>query len=121
VTTPTYPIRTHRFELDGDWSGFWILVRTNPPMRVYEDLVAARKISDAYAALAEMTLSSNLTDEHGESVDLTQPAGWRAMPLEFIEEAAALIKKATEVPKASGNGSPQRSSPELESSPSTTS
>lgn len=101
-------IKTRRCELSGDFAGIWIDIRTNPPMRVYEDLISG-DLARVYAALATMTRATNLTDEHDQPLDLSTVAGWREVSLELISETATQIKAALAFPKGSSNGSPTSS------------
>lgn len=116
---PKFTVRSKRYELEGDYEGFWIEIRTNPPMRVYEEF-SSGVMSQLYGALALMTLASNMVDEHDAPVDLTTVEGWRSMPKDLLEQTADRIITSMTVPKTSGNGSQTRSLPEPEPSPATT-
>lgn len=107
--TPKLPVRTSRIELTGDYTGFWLEVRTNPPMRVFEEF-ASQDITRVIAALAVMTLSSNLVDDKEQPVDLTTVAGWREMPADILAEVAERLRESLGSPKANSNGSAMPSS-----------
>ena len=112
-------IKTKQLDLTGEFEGIWIQIRSNPPMRVYEDF-ASGEISRVMKALATMTRSSNLTNENDEPIDLKSVDGWREVSSDLIGEVAMQIKLAMELPKASSNGSPTPSPLEGVSSPTST-
>ena len=101
-------IKTARLELTGDFTGMWVEIRSNPPMRIYEDL-ATGEITRVMQALATMARASNLTDENDKPIDLKTVDGWREVSQGFLGEVATQIKAAMELPKASSNGSPMPS------------
>jgi hypothetical protein len=109
-------IKTKRLELTGEFEGMWVEIRSNPPMRVYEDF-ASGEIGRVMKALATMTRGSNLTDESDQPLDLKTVDGWREVSQEFIAEVAQQIKLAMELPKANSNGSPTPSPSVAETSP----
>jgi len=113
------PIRSTRCLLDGDYAGIEVIVRTNVPIRVYQEM-DSQKFDSILAALAEMTVSSNVTDDNDVSVDLTTVDGWREMPPDLLLQVVTRIKETAIVPKANENGSATHSSPVTEPSRSTT-
>ena len=120
---PKLPIRTQRFELDGDYAGFWIELVTNPPMGVYEILtekITAQDLPRLFDALAWLTRSSNLVDRSEQPVDLSTPAGWREMPAEFLLLAADKLTEALKLPLAPKTSSSEPSSTEASPSPPST-
>lgn len=102
--TTKRPIRTARYELEGDYAGCYIVVRTNPPMRLYEDF-ASGDFPRILNALAAMTLESNLTNDDGEPVDMHTIDGWREQSRDVLSQVVAKINEAMTVPKANGTGS----------------
>ncbi len=116
---PKIPIRYKDFAFTADYDGFLIKLRTNPPLRVYEEFISG-ELPRICAALATMTLESNVVDEADEPLDLTSIEGWRSVPLDLLEQAAVMLKAALTIPKASGTGSSTLSSPEPVPSPTTT-
>ncbi len=109
------PIRSARCLLDGDYAGIEVVVRTNVPIRVYQQM-DSQKFDSILMALAEMTISSNVTDNADKSVDLTTVDGWREMPPDLLLQVVTRIKETAIVPKASANGSATLSSPAMEPS-----
>lgn len=109
--SPKLPIRTAHCELQGDYAGFWLEIRANPPLRVLEDF-APGDFGRQIAALAELTRASNFVDEHDAPIDLTTVAGWREMPSDLLNEVAARITEVLTLPKVSSNGSATPSSPD---------
>lgn len=98
-------IKTKRLDLTGEFEGIWVEIRSNPPMRVYEDF-ASGDIARVMKALATMTRSSNLKDQDDKPIDLKSVDGWREVSSDLIGEVAMQIKLAMEPPKATANGSP---------------
>jgi hypothetical protein len=104
TVSPKLPVRTSQIDLTGEYAGFWLIVRTNPPMRVFEEF-ASQDIARVIAALAVMTRSSNLVDERDQPVDLTTVAGWREMPGDLLAEVAERLRESLGSPKASSTTS----------------
>lgn len=97
-------VRTARIELGDPFAGFYVVIRTNPPMRVFRGL-ASGNIEKTLAAYAAIALEGNLTDEHDQPVDVTTIEGWSEMTSEVLERVAEKIGEAMKAPKASANGS----------------
>jgi hypothetical protein len=114
--TPKLPVRTSRIELTGEYAGFWLEIRTNPPMLVFEEF-ASQDVARIIAALAVVTRSSNLVDENDQPVDLTTVAGWRKMPGDLLAEVAERLRESLVSPKASSTISTTPSSPGADRSP----
>lgn len=89
-----------RVELEGDYAGFWLVVRADPPMRVFEALQSNR-VSEVLDALALITTSSNLVDEQERPVDLCTKDGWGLMAKDFVEHAAEKVTEIWRLPLAS--------------------
>lgn len=117
--TQKLPVRIQRVELAGDYAGFWLEMRTNPPMSVYEEF-ASGDIQRVICALAQMTRSSNLVDFSEQPVDLSTVIGWKAMPADLLSEVAERLREHMANPKASSNGSMTPSSLEKDLSPAST-
>lgn len=113
--TAKLPVRVARIALTGEYEGFWLDVRMNPPMRVFEEF-ASQDIARVIAALALMTRASNLVDEKDQPVDLSTVAGWGEMSADLLAEVAERLRDAMSSPKASSNGSPTSSSLEADRS-----
>jgi len=101
-------VRTARIELADPFAGFYLIVRTNPPMRVFRAL-ASGNIEKTLAAYAALSIESNLTDEQDQPIDVTTSDGWAEMTSEVLEAVAEKIGEAMKAPKASANGSTTRS------------
>jgi hypothetical protein len=117
--TQKLPVHIQRVELSGEYAGFWLDVRTNPPMRVFEEF-ASGDISRVIGALAVMTRDSNLVDESDQPVDLTTVSGWKEMPADLLGEVAERLREHLGSPKASSNGSTTPSLSEKDLSPAST-
>lgn len=97
-------IRTARVELTDPFAGFYVVIRTNPPMRVFRGL-ASGKIEQTLEAFAAISLESNLTDEQERPVDVTTADGWGEMTEAVIGHVAERITETLKAPKAHANGS----------------
>ena len=118
---PKFPIRTARCDLTDDYAGFYVVVRTNPPMRIYEEF-SSGDFARVLAGMAALTVESNLTDPEGNPVNLSTLEGWREMPQDLLGAVSQTIQAAVASPKATGTGSTTpSSSAEGQSHPTTTS
>lgn len=108
-------IRTARLELSDPFAGQYLVIRTNPRMRVFRGL-ASGKLDEMLEALASMAIESNLTDEDDEPVDVTSADGWAELDSQGLEYIAGQIVEALKAPKASANGSSTQPLPEREPS-----
>jgi hypothetical protein len=106
-------IRTARLELTDPFAGYYLVIRTNPPMRVFRDL-GSGDVAKALAAFAAISLESNLTDENDKPVDVTTPEGWGELTSDVMVHVADKIGEALKSPKASANGSSTQPLPEKE-------
>ena len=61
------PIRTHDFELTGDYTEWKFTARTNIPVGTIEQLQTG-KMSDIVLGLSDILLSWNFVDENGEDL-----------------------------------------------------
>lgn len=116
---PRLPVHTARCDMTGEYEGFYLVIRKNPPMRVFEEF-ASGTFTRVLEALAALTRESNLVDEQGNAVDLTTVEGWREMPIDLLTEVSARVNEVLTVPKASENGSMTPSSLAKEKSPAPT-
>ena len=108
-----------RVELEGDYAGFWLVVRANPPMRVFESL-QTEKVADVLDALAFITTASNLVDEEGTAVDLTTKDGWGVMTQDFVAHAAGKVVELWKLPLAMRSSSSPSSAATPTASPTST-
>jgi 1,6-anhydro-N-acetylmuramate kinase len=111
-------IRTARIELTDPFAGHYVVIRTNPPLRVFRGL-AAMDVEKTLAAFAAMSIESNLDDENGVPIDVTTVEGWAEMNSDVMAHVAAKIGEALKAPKASANGSTTHDLPEEGKSPPT--
>jgi hypothetical protein len=112
-------IRTARIELSDPFAGYYVVIRTNPPLRVFRGL-AAMDVEKTLAAFASLSIESNLTDENDRPVDVTTVEGWAEMTSDLMAHVAAKIGDALKAPKVSANGSTTQSYLGEEKSPPTT-
>jgi len=89
------PVKQAKVELDGEFGGWWAVVRTNPPFKVWEQLQSVEAVQ-IKEALYELILDWNFVDEEGKKLsakrtDTYDPIG--EVPLDLL---TALIVKAGE-------------------------
>lgn len=101
-------IRTARIDLPDPFAGFYLVIRTNPPMRVFRGL-ASGEVESTLAAYAAISREGNLTDEGGAVVDVTTADGWAEMNGDVLTVVADQIKEVLKAPKANANGSTTQS------------
>ena len=61
------PIRTHEFELNGEYIGWKFTARINIPVGTIEQLQTG-KMSDIALGLSDILLNWNFVDENGEAL-----------------------------------------------------
>lgn len=108
-------IRTAKLELTDPFAGYWVIVRLNPPMRVFRDL-SSGNLEKMLQAFAEISRSSNLTDESDQPIDVTTVAGWGEVTDDVLAHVAEKFAEAAKAPKAHANGSSTQPLPEKEAS-----
>ncbi|MDP9265287.1 MAG: hypothetical protein M3O91_04095 [Chloroflexota bacterium] len=114
-------IQTRRFELAGDYAGFWIKFRWDDDAekrfkkqfqkqqshdltvrdRRTESGAALQKsvaqslalLHEWFAVLASITVASNLTDDDDQPVNLTTREGWQEMPEDFVREIRHAVSR----------------------------
>lgn len=58
------PVRTREITLKDEWEGWTFTARTNPPIRVIEEIISG-DIGRMTTALGEVVMSWNFVDEEG--------------------------------------------------------
>jgi hypothetical protein len=71
------PVRTREVELDGEWEGWNFTARTNPPIRVLDQLQSDR-FADICGALGQVIRTWNFVDERGDALPGPEKARERA-------------------------------------------
>lgn len=99
------PVKSATIHLDGEYAGVSLTLRTNPPIRIFDEL-SSGDLDRILVGLSAVTLASNLDD-----VDLSTPNGWRSMPTDVIQQAVEKFTNAitqvdplTKSASASGSG-----------------
>lgn len=107
------PVKTVRVTLDGEYAGWWFDVRTNPPVGVLLDRIAAFESADKenlqefvpaiYGLLELMICGWNFKDERGKALALDTD-GLRKISLDLLilmgGKVPDVITEAIDVPKA---------------------
>lgn len=94
------PIRTATIALDGDYAGWTVRMRTNPPLSAFEQFTSGsfRQIREA---LTTLLLDWNFVDEDGAPLPLD--GGVEHLPVDLLEQLidkyVAAMNTRTAVPK----------------------
>lgn len=113
---------TKRFDLTGNYEGFHITLMVDPAMHVWDEFQSGEFLR-ILAAVAALTVESDLVDYDDVPTDLSTIAGWHKMPTSLLKVVMTLLSEALkDDPKAqaNSNGSSTRSVPEGASSPAST-
>lgn len=94
------PIRTARVQLEDDYADFSLVMRANPPLRVFSDIQANQDFPTLRAIIAELIVDWDFVDDQGESI----PVGdLDAVPIDLFGQIVtrylATITEAATVPK----------------------
>lgn len=101
------PVKTRRVDLDGEYAGWWAVLRTNAPFGLYLALTELQAAGDdgarAFARLAELlpTLITawNFVDEEGAPIPC-DAAGLRRIPTDLLMALVGKLGEGETVPKA---------------------
>lgn len=101
----TMPIKTVRLELDGDYAGWWVDIRSNPPVGLLLDAVTTFQIAQAdtpenfqailppiYDMLMLVITVWNFVDEKGKDLP-TSPDGLKKLPIDLLVGLAAKVQE----------------------------
>jgi hypothetical protein len=116
----TKEIRTAKIELGDPFAGQYLIIRTNPRMRVFRGL-ASGDLERMLEALASMSIESTIRDQDGTPIDVTSADGWAELDVDDLGYIADKMIEAMKAPKASANGSSTQSLPARGVSPANTS
>lgn len=101
-------VKTRRVELDGEYEGWWVTVRTNAPFGMFLSMTQLNTNDEAgqTAALVKMVNMLpdlihgwNFVDEEGEPLPC-DAAGVRRLPMDLINQVFGAIGAGETVPKA---------------------
>jgi hypothetical protein len=93
------PIRISKFDLDGDFTGWWFNARTNFPMSFVEEM-QSQDMDRMAKALSLIIIDWNFVDENGEDLgNPTQEIIKNELPIELVGLiTTALVSKVQSVP-----------------------
>lgn len=94
------PVRTARVELDGDYAGYWAVVRLNMPCKFYEELAEGTTLARRRELWAPYIHEWNFTDEAGDDLPISAES-LGALPLEMFKLFTDAVNEAMEAPKNS--------------------
>jgi len=102
------PVRSMKVELDGDYTGWWVNVRTNPPAGALADAAAAfpqdtelkpedlvTLVPALYDILALVLTSWNFVDENGKDIPID---GLKLLPIDLLVLTATKVLEAITKP-----------------------
>jgi hypothetical protein len=75
------PIKTRRFEMEGDYADFYVVMRVNIPMTMLAALYSDEEVLPTLAALVQ---EWNFADEHGTPIALGID-GLRSCPFDLVK------------------------------------
>ena len=76
-------VRTARLELGGDYEGWWVVMRVNPPLQVWEGFSSGD--TERYdSALAALVIDWNFVDDDGQPLALPKDGlDWSSAPFDL--------------------------------------
>ena len=94
------PIRTARVQLEGDYADFSLVMRANPPLRVFTDIQANQDFPTLRTIMGELIVDWDFVDDQGEVI----PVGdLEAIPIDLFGQIVtrylATIADSAAVPK----------------------
>lgn len=92
--TRKLPIKTKEVELDGDYTGWKMICRLNPPTRLVVEL-SAGDLSRSIPALSEIILSWNFVNEEGVDLGPPSPETFQELPIDLIIAVSTAYQKAS--------------------------
>jgi hypothetical protein len=95
------PVRTVRVELEGDYSHFSLVMRSNPPLRVFTGIQANQDFATLRDIMHELIIDWDFVDENGSAL----PVGdLEAVSIDLfgmiVTRYLATVADAAQVPKA---------------------
>ena len=92
------PIRIKEIPLNGDWAGWNLVARVNPPLRIVGDILSGN-IDRITEALAEVIKSWDFVDEEGEPLGEPSAATISELPIDLIKAVSnAFSEEVQKVP-----------------------
>lgn len=95
------PVRTITVALQGDYEGFTVTMRSNPPLRTFTEIQSNADFESLRKIVATLVIDWNFVDEEGQPI----PTGdFDSISIELfgliIQQYLSTIVSATAVPKA---------------------
>ena len=101
--TRRMPVRTTRIELDGDYEGWWVEMRTNPPLAAFDELNSG-DFARMRKTLASLIVDWNFVDEEGEPLLSAREGGVNQCTLDLmtllVKRYDGELSSAAALPKA---------------------
>lgn len=94
------PVRTTRVQLEGDYADFSLVMRSNPPLRIFTDIQENQDFATLRRILGELIVEWDFVDEQGAPI----PSGeLDAISIDLfgmiVTRYLATIAEAAQVPK----------------------
>jgi hypothetical protein len=97
------PVRTATIVLNSEYEGWQATMRTNPPLRVYEEMQSGT-VERVKVALAGVIVDWNFVDEAGEALPASAE-GVMALPADLLQQLITAWQVAVAQPAPFVNGS----------------
>ncbi len=98
TTKRKMPVKTAKLDLNGDWQGWSVTTRINPPLWVLEE-IASGDISRIATALGGLITDWNFVDENGDDLPKPSEDEIRKLPTDLVRVAVdAITDKITATP-----------------------
>jgi len=95
------PVRTVRVELEGDYADFSLVMRSNPPLRVFTGIQANQDFATLRDIMHELIIDWDFVDENGAALPV---ADLEAVSIDLfgmiVTRYLATVADAAQVPKA---------------------
>ncbi len=95
------PVRTITIDFEGDYAGFAVMMRSNPPLRTFTEIQANSDFDSLRKIMTTLVLEWNFVDEDGQPIETGE---FEAIPVELfaqlVQRYLGAIVEATAVPKA---------------------
>lgn len=95
------PIRTTRVQLEGDYADFSLVMRSNPPLRVFTEMQANQDFATLRDIVQELIVDWDFVDDKGDALPI---GNLEVIPIDLFGQIVTryltTITEATAAPKA---------------------